>query len=121
MTPEAHVITLEPEPWIDKAACRGISVRRGNHDLFFEQASRSLGRGICLTCPVAGECLGYSQRYEIDHGMWGGLDPEQRQRVLHIYGPVTHPRGRAGHILALNEMRERANRTANRKRGRDRR
>lgn len=120
MSPEVG-FDFEPEPWIERAACRSVAQQRGDHDLFFEVSHRLEGRDLCFRCPVAHECLDYAQRLNIPFGMWGGLDADQRRHTENQYGPVSHARGRAGHTLALNELRSRANRNRNRKRRRDRR
>ena len=38
-------------------------------------------RAICRGCDVSRECLTYALRFNIDHGMWGGLTPRERRRI----------------------------------------
>ena len=35
---------------------------------------------ICASCPVRTQCLEYALRNSIKHGIWGGLNPEERTR-----------------------------------------
>lgn len=38
-------------------------------------------RAGCRRCPVAAPCLGYALVAGERHGVWGGLDPEQRKAL----------------------------------------
>lgn len=61
--------------WQDQAACR-------KHDpemWFGKDERRAVAQAICLTCPVAAECLRHAlDMGEVD-GVWGGLSPTGRQ------------------------------------------
>ena len=68
--------------WQDKAACRDM-------DVFFapdgeQQPEREIrkarAKAVCESCPVRARCLDYALRNSIKHGIWGGLDEEQRVR-----------------------------------------
>jgi WhiB family redox-sensing transcriptional regulator len=37
-------------------------------------------KAVCESCPVRTRCLDYALRNSIKHGIWGGLDEEQRVR-----------------------------------------
>jgi WhiB family redox-sensing transcriptional regulator len=62
------------DEWWDQAACRGkplawwfpVNGKYGN------------ARGVCAKCPVAAECAEYADAYKATHGMFGGLDPDER-------------------------------------------
>lgn len=36
---------------------------------------------LCATCPVLRECMEYGLKHE-QHGIWGGLTPPERQRIM---------------------------------------
>lgn len=79
----AHQFT--PEPWITQANCNGVSADRGDHDLFFSPRGATQLAAIhkfCEGCPVAWECLEYSVRLEMGHGIWGAMPPDDRHRLL---------------------------------------
>lgn len=69
--------------WADRAACRGMDT-----DLFYPighgpgayRATRDAQR-VCATCPVARQCLQYALLLNDEHGIWGGLTPEQRRAL----------------------------------------
>jgi WhiB family redox-sensing transcriptional regulator len=57
-------------------------------DLFFpvgssgpalKQALRA--KSVCAQCPVRVECLDWAQATHQPHGVWGGLDEEERARL----------------------------------------
>lgn len=65
--------------WMDRAACRDMDPNR------FHQHSRAtypLERKVCERCPVRLECVRYALDNRIHVGLWGGLLPEERDRVL---------------------------------------
>ena len=61
--------------WDDLAACRGAPL-----SVFFpEDANYSAARRVCAACPVRKPCLDEAQRARINHGMFGGLTPDERR------------------------------------------
>ena len=69
--------------WQDRAACRDMDV------LFFgpdgeprpeREIREAKAKKVCVSCPVRGKCLDYALRNSIKHGIWGGLDQEERAR-----------------------------------------
>lgn len=75
---------LRAADWRDRAACRGV-----DPDLFFpvttegpalEQAARA--QAVCDLCPVTRDCLEFALRQRERDGIWGGLSPEDRGRLL---------------------------------------
>ena len=38
-------------------------------------------RHICAMCPVRGQCLAYAVTAEEQFGIWGGLDPHERENL----------------------------------------
>lgn len=85
--------SARPEDWHDRGACRNrdpewwyAPVNSGMHDR---------ARTICLyDCPVRQQCLESSLDRKEQWGMWGGVDEEQRRRILHKK-PTAAPRSRA--------------------------
>ena len=37
-------------------------------------------KAVCTLCPVRVQCLDYALRNSIRHGIWGGLNEEERAR-----------------------------------------
>jgi WhiB family redox-sensing transcriptional regulator len=80
--------------WQDQAACKGRThlffpserVDRGDTN-----AARNLyteARAICFTCPVRARCLDQALLDgDTDYGMFGGLPPTQRKRLLREQPP----------------------------------
>jgi hypothetical protein len=83
---EDDLVTLIQKPgtathdWADHGACTGLS-----GDPYFpdedEQPPAEAIR-LCVSCPVAGQCLASALLYEaadgLRHGWWGGYSPDQR-------------------------------------------
>ena len=65
--------------WLDEAACRGAVT-----DVFFPTSEAATGpaTAICAACPVRGECLEYAIATRQPEGVWGGLTPVERHRLL---------------------------------------
>ena len=74
------------------AACAGHSrhrphvgcpraLRGCDPELFFPPGDDPAieARHICATCPVRGQCLAYAVTADEPFGIWGGLDPHERQ------------------------------------------
>lgn len=71
--------------WYTRAACRNV-----DPDSFFpigdpEGANFDdwqAAKAFCLTrCPVADDCLDYAIAHSLKHGVFGGTDPDQRDRI----------------------------------------
>jgi WhiB family redox-sensing transcriptional regulator len=69
--------------WQDRAACRDMDV------LFFgpdgeprpeREIREAEAKKVCVSCPVRRQCLDYALGNSIKHGIWGGLDQEERAR-----------------------------------------
>jgi WhiB family transcriptional regulator, redox-sensing transcriptional regulator len=68
-----------PDSWQDDAACRGSDT-----SVFFpaSEADAGAAQAICATCPVAEACLEYAIATRQPDGVWGGLTPSERHRLL---------------------------------------
>jgi len=73
------------DDWMTDAACRD----HPNPDLWFPElvppgpgavAYDHEAKRICAECPVRAACRDFAVVNKIDHGMWGGLNPNQRRR-----------------------------------------
>jgi WhiB family transcriptional regulator, redox-sensing transcriptional regulator len=69
--------------WRTLAACLS-----GDPDLFFpvSSAGRSLeqvaeAKAVCACCLVRRRCLAFALRTRQEHGVWGGLTPEEREQM----------------------------------------
>lgn len=72
--------------WQAQAACRGQSAAVFFAPSHFEHKSAKLDResrakAVCATCPVRRACLAYALRIREAHGIWGGLNEEERRLV----------------------------------------
>lgn len=82
--------------WMDQALCRNAPVEwffpkepagpsKGRPSKVSVNKQRSVynnGKRLCKQCPVQAECLLYAYKHKIDTGLWGGLDPSQRDTEL---------------------------------------
>jgi WhiB family redox-sensing transcriptional regulator len=72
-------------------------------DLFFPVGSSGpavrqtmLAKAVCAQCPVRAECLEWALETAQPHGVWGGLDEQERERLRELSGapldtPVARP------------------------------
>lgn len=67
--------------WQDDAACHAY-----NPDLWFPEWPKPneyrLARRICKGCPVREQCAQYALDNGIRYGMFGGLTPGERQKIV---------------------------------------
>lgn len=84
----AEVVAGLDHDWQELAVCRP---ERG-HDpaMWFSEDGRKLidqwmtveAKRICdQECPVAEACLDFALDARIEHGIWGGTDPEERAKI----------------------------------------
>ncbi len=74
-------LTLTPTrtDWFDDAACRDVDT-----DVFFptSDAHAEEAKAICAACPVREECLEHALATRPAEGVWGGLTPIERHRMI---------------------------------------
>ena len=73
--------------WQWRAACRGRDESLFFPPSRFERAEEKRTRektakDICAVCPVQVECLEYALRIREPYGVWGGLNEQERRRLL---------------------------------------
>lgn len=73
--------------WQLEAACRGHDAAAFFAPPHFERKEVRLARerhakSVCRGCPVKDACLDYALRTREPHGVWGGLNEIERQRLL---------------------------------------
>lgn len=100
---------------MEDAACRGAVYDTGSYDAFFQKRDNSNAPDItrtkydqCAVCPVAYDCFEYAARIEANGGIWGGMDPEPRRRLLNRFGTAAKARNaHAGYLRELRRTRDR--------------
>ena len=65
----------DPELWFGDSNQNGYT---GNERGF----NYSDARKLCNKCPVRQQCLEYALANREEFGMWGGLSPQQRNKIL---------------------------------------
>ena len=75
----AHIIATAARPWTVDALCA-----QADPDTFFSDSIRqtALPKTIC-GCPVRQPCLNLAVKTGEESGVWGGLDPTERQEMHH--------------------------------------
>jgi WhiB family transcriptional regulator, redox-sensing transcriptional regulator len=64
--------------WTARALCVGV-----DPEMFFPPADGPAieARHICGRCPASAQCLAYAVTADEPFGIWGGLDPRERQSL----------------------------------------
>jgi WhiB family redox-sensing transcriptional regulator len=71
--------------WLPEAACHGM-----NTELFFsadfargaaKRNQEAEAKAVCAICPVIGQCLARALEVSEPHGIWGGMNPEERETL----------------------------------------
>ena len=73
--------------WQFDAACRGedsaLFFAPGYFEHREEKAAREFqAKAICARCPVREMCLEFALRVREPHGVWGGLNEQERRQVF---------------------------------------
>lgn len=73
----APLPVLRPPAWMDEALCA-----QADPDAWFpENGPAVAARRICEACPVRSQCLEHAIAANEAHGIWGGLNTEERRVV----------------------------------------
>ena len=75
------------EAWQARAACRGPQASAFFPPAYAERkddraAREARAKGICAHCTVRAECLDYAIGIREPHGIWGGLNENERKQML---------------------------------------
>ena len=70
----------EEQEWKDDAACKGMDRNIFFPTIGYNQHSRAAIK-ICETCPVKRRCAEFAINNKIAFGIWGGLNPNERQQL----------------------------------------
>lgn len=101
------MIRYADEKWRTEAACKGVVEKEGNYNSFFLHSFR--GKKICLDCPVAYDCYLSSVENEEMDGVWGGLDPRERDLFIRKFPKVRSVESRYAHERHLGRLRSAEN------------
>lgn len=75
-----------PGEWWQQAACRDRNAELFFHSDHERGPSRAMrtakAKAVCGTCPVVVQCLAYALAQPEPYGIWGGLDEQERARLL---------------------------------------
>lgn len=77
--------------WVVDAACAEV----GGDDWFPEKGSvydSQIAKRICRSCEVRRECLEYALANNEQYGIWGGVSPRDRRKLLSPDHPRRSPR-----------------------------
>jgi WhiB family redox-sensing transcriptional regulator len=77
--PRLKPATNVPTDFFDDAACRDADT-----SVFFPASEHDAGpaKEICAACPVREACLEYALETRPADGVWGGLTPIERHRMI---------------------------------------
>ncbi len=77
--PLAECLTTDPDLWHEpeQIGRAGTSKEARETEVRRVQVAKS----ICRRCTVRDECLTEALEAEVDHGIWGGLEPGERRRL----------------------------------------
>ncbi|MFJ5804825.1 WhiB family transcriptional regulator [Streptomyces sp. NPDC093093] len=67
-------------PWMDDGLCA-----QADPELFFPEGRKpndAAAKMLCFGCVVRRECLAYALRRGEPHGVWGGLNEQERSALL---------------------------------------
>jgi WhiB family transcriptional regulator, redox-sensing transcriptional regulator len=83
----ADVSTAWDERWRFRAACRGEDSTLFFAPAYFERKHQKDGRErlakrLCASCEVRVDCLEFALRIREAHGVWGGLNEQERRALL---------------------------------------
>lgn len=89
-------LNMGPTAWMEDANCKGrdpewwttadhgrrAKLSNERWDQLEEQSKDNLkALALCSWCPVRTECLEWAYRHNLDHGIFGGLYPDERNAL----------------------------------------
>ena len=81
------VANQHEDSWQLRAACRGPQAVVFFPPSYVERKDERTGRereakAICRSCSVQQDCLSYALKIREPHGIWGGLNENERKQLL---------------------------------------
>ena len=80
--------------WMRDGLCAGAA----DPEIFFPPRGRGkadAAKAVCAGCPVRRECLRYALKAPEEHGVWGGLDEDERAAIRRKRREAARKRRRA--------------------------
>ena len=69
---------VEGDSWYKQAQCAELNA---NYMYPKDRHEEQQAKNICHNCPVIEQCLAQSIRDREIYGIWGGMNPQERQRL----------------------------------------
>lgn len=87
MRPGERPYAAVPGDWANDGACKGrtrvfFPTAAGTNVSSVADSVWAAAKQVCAGCPVIGPCREFALATKEPHGVWGGLDPTQRRRIL---------------------------------------
>ena len=76
------VIPIRNPEWMDAAACRTVEPELFFPEGFGLKEQRAEAKAVCASCPSRGVCLEEALANREEFGVFGGLDEDERRRLL---------------------------------------
>jgi WhiB family redox-sensing transcriptional regulator len=88
----AWIIATAAQPWASQALCA-----QTDPDLFFSESLSQIAqaKAVCRRFEVLEECRSHALETKQDFGVWGGLDRDERRRLLRRRATRPHTKGAA--------------------------
>lgn len=67
--------------WISDAACLASDLDSEAWFATDDAIALQKAKRVCMECPVRADCLNYALTHDEQHGVWGGLDEDRRERL----------------------------------------
>ena len=77
-TQEAIADAVDGDSWYKQAQCAELNA---NYMYPKDRHEEQQAKNICHNCPVIKQCLDQSIRGREIYGIWGGMNPQERQRL----------------------------------------
>lgn len=74
-------LQLIAQEWADDAACKAVDPEAFYPERNERRSVKKMTKAICGGCPVKQECLNDALSRNEPHGIWGGLEPQERARL----------------------------------------
>lgn len=87
--------------WTEQGSCR-----TADPEIFYSSDDAIFAKGVCAGCPVIDQCLAWALESREPHGVWGGLDEQERKQLTL---PNTIAARRRREALAAARQRASAN------------